>query len=569
MKKILFTLLAICSVTFAISDLPNQQATTDINFWNPVLAKTWKGMIDRSITPYENGVGGGLIHRPKSEYPGDAVSESVGYGMLVALYADDQATFNKIFSAANKNLWNGCFYDWHLLPSGKKEDGAATDAEEDIILSLIFAQKLVDVGLWVPFTYTFSSQQMSSMCSDQTSNTETTQERNYLDHARFMMNSMWATAQITKSGILAPGAGWGGESFVNAGYFSPAWYKIFAKYDTKHDWNLVADRSYAIISNSPGYGIGLVPDWMTPAGKSAGSLGYNAYFSGEAFFKDAIRVLWRVAIDAVWFNDERAIEFLTNALTFIKKNGGAPASNFFQMDGSLLPEDDVWKDLNGSKITRPRREHSPLTIAMWSTAATAVGTQEDRQSFSNEMKKFYDTDADYFGLAVDPSGFGEDTLHNEMYFEQFLAWFGMSLMTGVFCNMEQIIDSLVEVSATAPVTVIDENGNAITKSPIHTALFKIYNSDNSEIATIGKKPNAYLSDNTIQVSHNGSSLTFFFAGTTKNSAVSWTIYNTKGKIVARMQGNNSSWNASGYKGTFFVKATDLNNHSTFKKFYLH
>lgn len=420
-KAVILSVCGIVSSAFAVIDIPNTQPKVDASYWNKVLDRTWDGLKKRNITPYENGIGAGLVHRPKSEYPGDAVSEAVGYGMIVALYANDQQTFNKIWSAANKEMWNGSYYDWHLLPSGKKESGAATDAEEDVILSLIFADKLVQAGKWQAYT-------------DPSGKT-------YLEHAKKMMGKMWETEQITYKGTLAPGAGWGGESFVNVGYFSPAWYKIFAQYDPNHDWNKVVDRSYEIIGNSPGYALGMVPDWMKPDGSPSGSLGYNAYFNARAFFKDAIRILWRVAIDAVWFDEPRAKAFLQNSMKFINSIGGAEAANFFQMDGQLLPAEDVWKDMVGGTITRHRREHSPLTIGMWATAAMAVGTDEDKKDFSLEMAKFYDNDADYFGLAIDPNGMEEDTLHNEMYFEQFLGWFGTSLMSGTFCNILENIDN--------------------------------------------------------------------------------------------------------------------------------
>jgi hypothetical protein len=44
---------------------------------------------------------------------------------------------------------------------------------------------------------------------------------------------------------VAPGAGWGGKSFVNPGYFSPAWYRVFQGFDAnadEHDWEAVIDQ---------------------------------------------------------------------------------------------------------------------------------------------------------------------------------------------------------------------------------------------------------------------------------------------------------------------------------------
>ena len=153
-------------------------------------------------------------------------------------------------------------------PDGKITGlGAASDAEEDVALALIFADKLVSAGKWQPYT-------SAKLGSD------------YKAHAQKILDCMWSSKQITSNGILAPGAGWGGYEFVNPGYFSPAWYKVFAKFDSNGDrWNTVVDKSYEIIALSPGYGMGMVPDWMTPEGGWVGSagLGYNAYFESRAF----------------------------------------------------------------------------------------------------------------------------------------------------------------------------------------------------------------------------------------------------------------------------------------------
>jgi len=49
------------------------------------------------------------------------------------------------------------------------------------------------------------------------------------------------------------------------------------------------------------------------------------------------------------------------------------------------------------------------------------------------MQKYYTTGANYWGRASDANG--EDTLHNEMYFDQFLAWFGMATLSGTNSNI--------------------------------------------------------------------------------------------------------------------------------------
>lgn len=528
MKKIFTAVSAVflaASLSHAVLEIPNAQPKMDAAYWNPVLDKTWEGMKKRMIDPYRNGFAGGQVHRPKSEYPGDAVSESVGYGMLVALYADDQKSFNEMFDASYKSMWQGCYLDWQLLPpDGKKSRGAATDAEEDVALALIFADKLVNAGKWQPYSGSVPN--------------------GYQGHAKKILGCMWETEQITYQGTVAPGAGWGGENFANVGYFSPAWYKIFADFDNSHDWKKVVDRSYEIIGNSPAYSLGMVPDWMKPNGEYAGSLGYNAYFEGKAFFKDAIRVLWRVALDAIWFDDSRAKAFLNNSMKFINGKGGAAASNFYQMNGELLPADDVWKDMMAGTIIRHRREHSQMTIGMWMTAAAAVGTVDDRASFSVEMDKFYDKgDADYFGLAVDPSGMEEDTLHNEMYFDQFLAWFGVSLMTGVMNNIVENIDH--------PKANVVGDSSVLLKSAVVPE-------DTIPAALL---PEMASKDLRMERMENGVSFT-------AAQPALWSVFDLHGNLLMSAKGNSVKF-VSETKGLYVVRANFVDGSSLVRKVKLH
>ncbi len=522
--------------SFAVLDLPSAQPKVDASYWNAALDSTWQGLIRRNIQPYSNGAG--LIHRPKSERPGDAVSEGVGYGMIVALYSNDQDHFNKMWEAANEKMWNGSFHDWHMLadgniPNGPDEygTGAATDAEEDIALALIFADKLVSSGKWQDYT--------SSKL-----------QKSYAEQAQVILDKMWESKQIRSEGVVAPGADWGGYDFVNPGYFSPAWYKVFAKFD-KNDsarWTKAVDKSYEIISKSPGYSMGMVPDWMTPEGGWVNDgLGYNAYFDSRAFFKDAIRILWRTAIDAVWFDESRAKDFLKNALKFINEKGGPSASNFYQIEkaGELLPADDKWtefNDQNNSETWRYRTEHSHLTVGMWATAAMAVGEAADRIAFSEEMAKFYEG-GDYFGNAVDPTGGVEDTLHNEMYFDQFLAWFGTSLMSGVFVNVVDAIDN--------PKAATPGDSSSLTKipePPIDTTKKDTVNNDSIPKDAIFNR--AATIAHGIHMIDMGSSMLF-----SMEEHANWKIFDMNGHMIASASGKNFVWNTRSQKGIFLVKAS--------------
>ena len=243
--------------------------------------------------------------------------------------------------------------------------------------------------------------------------------------------------------------------------------------------------------------------------------------------------MWRVAIDAVWFDESRAKAFLKNSLTFINGKGGPSAANFYQIEnpGELLPADDIWTDFNDSKDSstwRYRSEHSHLTVGMWATAALAVGESKDRIAFSEELGKFYEG-GDYFGNAKDPTGGIEDTLHNEMYFDQFLAWFGASMMSGNFVN---VIDAIDNPKAATPG---DQSSLGIRSSTKRIA-----------------------ANDGIRLNRTGSSVQLSL-----HADAAWNIYDMKGHKVASGYGREFQWNGTN-RGVYTVTAQSKNARYTRK-----
>jgi endo-1,4-beta-D-glucanase Y len=426
-------LLAMLSTTAsAVLEINNAQPKVHANEWKWVLDSTWQGLIRRNIKGCEgksiyrnhNGASTGLLCRPKSETPYDAVSEGVGYGMLLALYANDQKTFDLLYGTSKEFYLNACAGWRKPADGGSTESGSASDADEDIALSLIFADKLQKKGIWG----------VSNI--------------NYANEAQGVVNCIWN--YLRPDGGLPPGNAW--DPGYNIGYFAPAWYRIYKDFDSQNrDWMKVVNRSYELIELSPAYDIGMVSDWSSHSGDPGGG-GYNTYNDGKTFFKDAIRILWRIANDYIWFKEPKAKAFLDNSLAFINSKGGPSAANFYQLDGSnkgkLLPATDKWIDFNdrtNQNTWRYRSEHSHLTIGQWLTVAMAVGSNEDKIAWSDKMSEFYDwgKKVDFFGQATDRTGGIEDTLHNEMYFDQFLAWFGVSLMSGTWVNVVALLDNPV------------------------------------------------------------------------------------------------------------------------------
>jgi endo-1,4-beta-D-glucanase Y len=491
------------STAFAVLEIPNAQPKVHANEWKLALDKTWQGLKTRNIDAYSTG----LVHRPKSETPGDAVSEGVGYGMLLALYANDQVYFDKIWAAGKRYMGATC-PDWRVNQNGTRTGyGPASDADEDIGLALIFADKLVKKGKW----------------------NSTSESTNYYSNAQAVIKCLFEN-QVYDWKLLRPGKDWGAPP-VNPGYFAPAWYRIFAEFDNdkSHTWMAIVEESYRVLRANPVYDLGMVPDWTGNNGEFyPDGPGYNPYFNGTAFFKDAIRILWRIANDYLWFEEPRAKEFLDNSLAFIKLKGGPSAANFYQLQGTnrgeLVPAEDKWTQFNGennSNTWRYRREHSHLTIGQWLTVAMAVGSNEEKVAWSNEMAKFYDfaNRVDFFGQATDPTGGLEDTLHNEMYFDQFLAWFGVSLMSGTWVNVIELLDNPVSNDDGIP-------GKPSSVKPLKPANFNIQISQKAGVVLMSSQSNAV-----------------------------WKIHNLQGKLLFSSNSKEAAWNAGNFKGTVAVSAT--------------
>lgn len=435
-------LLALVSSTMAaILPVPNSHIPT--GNWDNALQQTWTGIKQRNMAPWSTG----LVHRPKSESPGDAVSEGQGYGMMVALYANDQTTFNSIWQASESYLWNGQALNWRVGPTGSTMGyGAATDADQDVAAMLIFADALVKAGVWKSYTLSNGV--------------------GYSTRAQAMLNHIWNTMVDSYGGNyhLKPGDGWGGYNTLNVGYYTPAFYRIFARFDTEstHDWLALADQGYRTLNANPGAALGLAPDWSDGAGQVLPSgPGYNAFDNGHSMYKDAIRVLWRIGTDALWFNTPEAKSFLSKSLAFLDAQGGASAANFYQLDGQKVCGSCVFV-FNGTALQRPRQEHSHLTLGMWAAAAAGAGTTSQKQALSDELAKYYTSGNNFFGRATDAAS--EDTLHNEMYFDQFLAWYGAAMLSGTYSNIIYDLEnppSAVRESNTKPSFHIQTEANTL------------------------------------------------------------------------------------------------------------
>lgn len=118
--------------------------------WDAIVTTTWEGYKANYIFCGEPcGDDMGLVFDPNMGY--QAVSEGVGYGLLMAVMMDDQATFDIIYDAAHAIMLDPAtgLLNWRVDNTGAITGlTSATDAEEDVAAALIFAQSRVDRGQW-------------------------------------------------------------------------------------------------------------------------------------------------------------------------------------------------------------------------------------------------------------------------------------------------------------------------------------------------------------------------------------------------------------------------------------
>ncbi len=228
-------------------------------------------------------------------------SEGQSYTMLRAVFMDDVETFDFTWKWTKDILLRDDFlFSWKF---GQLADGSygvltniggentASDGDVDIALALFLAY-----GRWG--------------------------NEIHLNEGRAIINSIWDNEVVEISGLpYLVGNNKEKDSadpwlIINPSYLSPYAYKIFAKIDTKHNWNALADSSYIVYTHSArlplntSYSVWLTPNWIeinrdTGTIRAAESRNLDTNFG-----YDALRTPWRIAMDYKWHGDERALTAL-------------------------------------------------------------------------------------------------------------------------------------------------------------------------------------------------------------------------------------------------------------------
>jgi endo-1,4-beta-D-glucanase Y len=255
----------------------------------------------------------GVLRVRRWENADDTVSEGIGYGLLAAVYFNDQDTFDGLWKYSQLHLDNNGFMHWRVDAQGHEIDGngnmlgasargAASDADEDIAWALVMAH----------------SQWGGRGALDD----------DYIALARDLIDKIWRF-EVDHSGgeVLKPGDNWGGASVTNPSYFAPAYYRVFGRVTGKvSDWDKVVDASYKTLEASANPSTGLVPAWCKSDGSNAGKEYYYQY--------DACRTPFRIALDYCLNGEPRAEAYLKKVATFFKGVGVSNIKDGYELNGT-------------------------------------------------------------------------------------------------------------------------------------------------------------------------------------------------------------------------------------------
>ncbi len=258
---------------------------------------------------------------------GSTVSEGIGYGMLIAVYMDDETTFDNLWLYEQQNLDGNGLMNWAPGPgaSGPDCSGGATDADEDMAFALVMAWKQ------------WGGKGMLSQTYEAT--------------AIAQIQKIWQFEIYNYSYPRAGDGSWATKADLNVSYFAPAYYRTFAAVDPKacepdagfsnscDGWWDVVNQSYATINDSlnsanGNQSNGLVPAWCDDSSgapcKQSGSYPFIYQY-------DSCRTPFRLGLDAIWNGNSAAQAYVAKTSAFFAPIGASSIADGYALNGTAQP----------------------------------------------------------------------------------------------------------------------------------------------------------------------------------------------------------------------------------------
>ena len=306
-------------------------------------------------------------------------SEGQSYALLRAVWMNDRSTFDKVLNWSNSNLRirgdNLFSWKWGEDKNGQwtiLDKSSATDADQDIALALILAY-------------------------------EKWNDKKYLAQAQLILNDMWNKTVINIKGdnYLAAGEWAINKENVklNPSYLAPYAYRIFAKYDIKHDWNSLVKSTYIVLNKTSDLSAcNLPPDWAY-INKKTGQISIDDIITPKEsdYSYDAIRTQWRIALDYVLYNDKKALKYLNKSTDYLIKYwesyGILPSS--IAADGSTRNESESYP-LYGAILPAVGLINKNVAMDIYNKKINA----EYVKGFWANPKDYYTQNITWFGIAL-------------------------------------------------------------------------------------------------------------------------------------------------------------------------
>jgi endo-1,4-beta-D-glucanase Y len=267
---------------------------------------TWKN----TLVTTNGAMGYRRVARSAAEnLPGHTVSEGIGYGMILAVYMNDQPLFDDLWHYEQKFLDGNGLMNWDIDPNGNVTGmNAATDADEDMAWALLQADKQ-----WT------TSPTLGA----------------YLPIAKTQISKIWAT-EIYQSKLPACGDTWGDWNTLNISYFAPAYYRDFGAVDTADDWAATIKTTYDTITNNLNATNGNTTNGLVPG--FSNSMGGPPATAGEPFYYqyDACRTPFRIGLDWCINGEPRAQAYVALTTSFFGAIGATKTVDGYQLNGSPM-----------------------------------------------------------------------------------------------------------------------------------------------------------------------------------------------------------------------------------------
>ena len=353
-----------------------------------VLHASWRSYVQHYISPE------GRVAIP--EQGGETISEAQAYALLRAVWAKDESTFVRVYAWTYTHLSRAqtkgdSLLSWRWGPHkdgswGVLDENTASDGDLDYALALLLAARRG----WRP----------PPGLPD------------YLEESHRVQRAILDKEVVTlpQGEVLLTPGNWHEKEppyLLNPSYFSPAAYRLFGQVQADLRWSRLQYSTYQLLPRLAGrlgkqWGKGLFPDWcrVDAQGLLKPQPGRETHFGWEA-----VRLPWRVALDRLWFNEDKAARLLAqDFLPFFKKE--------WEAHGRLVA-------VYGYDGTPQVTYESPVLYAGVLAAALGAGDQGFARRLAAKIMSFYHEEGDQaFFLSPDN------------YYANNWAWLGLAMYAG-------------------------------------------------------------------------------------------------------------------------------------------